>query len=83
MIVIRNFKFVIALTVLAAIFLILCPSVFAQCAMCKATTSGLDNSTTRNLNIAVLMLLSPPVTIFCAFFYVAYKHRNPRDKDLD
>ena len=51
-------------------------SALAQCAMCKASAAGLDDAGTRNLNSAVLVLLCPPVAIFCAIFYVAYKHRK-------
>ncbi len=54
---------------------------FAQCAMCKASAAGLDEAGTRNLNSAVLVLLCPPVAIFCALFFVAYKHRKPRGDD--
>lgn len=50
----------------------------AQCAMCKSSAAGLDEAGTRNLNSAVLVLLCPPVAIFCALFFVAYKHRKPR-----
>ena len=53
----------------------------AQCAMCKASAAGLDEAGTRNLNSAVLVLLCPPVAIFCAIFFVAYKHRKPRGDD--
>ena len=49
----------------------------AQCAMCKASAAGLDDAGARNLNTAVLVLLCPPVAIFCAIFFVAYRHRKP------
>jgi NADH:ubiquinone oxidoreductase subunit K len=52
-------------------------SALAQCAMCKASASGLDAPTARNLNYAVLVLLSPPVAIFCAIFIAAYRRREP------
>lgn len=56
-------------------------SALAQCAMCKASAAGLDEAGTRNLNSAVLVLLCPPVAIFCAIFFVAYKHRkSPGDE---
>jgi len=48
----------------------------AQCAMCKASAAGLDEAGTRNLNAAVLVLLCPPVAIFCAIAVVAYRHRR-------
>ena len=51
----------------------------AQCAMCRASLSGSNNATfIRNLNIGVLVLLVPPVTIFCSIFVVLRKfgHRD-------
>ncbi len=49
----------------------------AQCAMCKSSASGLDSAGAKNLNYAVVVLLCPPVAIFCAIFAIAYKHRHP------
>ena len=56
-------------------------SALAQCAMCKASAAGLDEAGSRNLNSAVLVLLFPPVAIFCAIFFVAYKHRKTQSDD--
>lgn len=56
-------------------------SALAQCAMCKASAAGLDEAGTRNLNSAVIVLLFPPVAIFCAIFFVAYKHRKTQSED--
>ncbi|HEY0101779.1 MAG TPA: hypothetical protein VGB76_22830 [Pyrinomonadaceae bacterium] len=53
----------------------------AQCAMCKASAANLDSISARQLNISTLILLCPPVAIFCAIFVVAYKHRNPPDDE--
>jgi len=55
--------------------------VLAQCAMCKASASNLDSISARQLNISTLILLCPPIAIFCAIFIVAYKHRNPPDDE--
>ena len=72
----------VVLILIAAILLISDPlSAAAQCALCKSAASGLDSAAARNLNLAVLLLLTPPVTIFCAFFYVAYKHRHPPEDE--
>ena len=51
----------------------------AQCAMCKASAQGLDGTGARNLNYAVVVLLCPPVAIFCALFVAAYRRRDPPD----
>ncbi len=57
-----------------------CAPALAQCAMCKATASGLDSKAARYLNIAVVLMVSPPVTIFCGFLYLTYKHRQAPDE---
>ena len=49
----------------------------AQCAMCKTSASNLEPGGVKNLNLAVLLLLVPPVAIFCGFFFAAYKRREP------
>ena len=49
----------------------------AQCALCKSGVAGANDATLANsLNLAVLFLFIPPVTIFCAIFYCAYKYRH-------
>lgn len=49
----------------------------AQCSMCKAVLSGSNNAKfIRNFNIGVLVLLLPPVTIFCSIFVVLKRHRG-------
>ena len=55
----------------------------AQCAMCKAVVSGAANNTAlaKGLNLAVLVLLIPPVTIFCSIFIVAIKYRKGREDE--
>jgi len=47
----------------------------AQCAMCRASI-GSNSSFLRNFNISVLVLLVPPVSIFCTIFVVAMRHRK-------
>lgn len=48
---------------------------FAQCAMCRASL-GNNSSFLRTFNIGVLVLLVPPVSIFCTIFVVAIRHRR-------
>ena len=53
------------------------PAAFAQCAMCRASVqaAGSTNAAaSETLNLAILVLLIPPVLIFCAIFYVAYRY---------
>jgi hypothetical protein len=53
-------------------------SAFAQCAMCRA---AIENSTdsaaaSKGLNLAALVLLVPPVSIFAGLFGVFYRYRH-------
>jgi heme/copper-type cytochrome/quinol oxidase subunit 2 len=70
----RNLIFLSALVVAGAT--LFAPDALAQCAMCKASAANLDSVSARTLNLATLILLCPPVAIFCAIFVIAYKHRN-------
>jgi hypothetical protein len=72
-----NLIFLLALV--AAVSTLLAPDALAQCAMCRASAANLDSVSARTLNLSTLILLCPPVAIFCALFVVAYKHRNSPD----
>ena len=73
----RTLKFIFVLMILCAVLLATAPSGFAQCAMCKASLTGSNNAVfIRNLNIGVLVLLVPPVTIFCSIFVVLKRHQS-------
>jgi hypothetical protein len=50
-------------------------SALAQCVMCRASI-GQNSLFARNLNIGVLVLLVPPVAMFCTIFVLAYRHRR-------
>jgi len=50
-------------------------SALAQCVMCRASLSHNANFI-RNFNIGVLVLLVPPVSIFCTIFIIAFRHRK-------
>lgn len=48
----------------------------AQCGMCKTALAGSTNALfVRNFNIGVLVLLVPPVTIFCSIFIALRRYR--------
>ena len=47
----------------------------AQCAMCRGSL-GTNSSFIRSFNLGVLVLLVPPVSIFCTIFIVAYRYRK-------
>ena len=48
----------------------------AQCSMCRtALTSATNSRFIRNFNIGVLVLLTPPVAIFCSIFVILRKYK--------
>ena len=55
----------------------------AQCSMCRAALAGSNNAFfIRNFNIGVLVLLVPPVTMFCSIFVVLNRyHREDQRPD--
>jgi hypothetical protein len=69
---------VLILIVLAAGIVLLANSYAdAQCSMCRsALTSATNSRFIRNFNIGVLVLLAPPVAIFCSIFVVLRKYRS-------
>ena len=65
------------LVLAAGIVFFLSGDVEAQCSMCRASlTSANDSRLIRGLNLGVLVLLIPPVTIFCSLFVVLRRYRN-------
>lgn len=53
--------------------LILSDSALAQCAMCRGSVT---QAFARNLNVAILVLFIPPVTIFSTIFFIAFRKRK-------
>ena len=50
---------------------------FAQCAMCRAALDEAGGSQlAQSMNRGIIVLLIPPVAIFCAIFLTAYRHRK-------
>lgn len=45
----------------------------AQCQLCRSAVEQAGDRTARAINLAIVVLLIPPVSIFCAIFAVAYK----------
>lgn len=79
-----NLKRLLLLGAVAAIGLLLvASSASAQCAMCRAALAGSNNAFfIRNFNIGVLVLLVPPVTMFCSIFVVLKRyHRDDQRPD--
>jgi len=67
---VRLFTFAL---IIGACVLALSGGAAAQCAMCRSSVS---QAFAKNLNIAVIVLLAPPVTIFSAIFYIAFRNRK-------
>ena len=71
----RSKAVVVIVGALAAV-LVLSTSAFGQCSMCRAALAGSNNAFfIRNFNIGVLVLLVPPVTIFCSIFVALKRHK--------
>lgn len=55
---------------------------FGQCSMCRAALAGSNNALfIKNFNIGVLVLLVPPVTIFCSIFVALRRYKASDDED--
>lgn len=80
----RTRIYLCALTAVGLLLLLSNPS-FAQCPLCRlALDSSKEGAAmARGLDVAILVLLVPPVTIFCAIFGIAKKSRKAEDDDLD
>ncbi|HEX8774941.1 MAG TPA: hypothetical protein VF735_15310 [Pyrinomonadaceae bacterium] len=67
-----------SLTGAAAFVVVSCSDALAQCAMCKAAVASSADSAAKasGMNLAVLVLLIPPLAMFCAFFVAAYRFRK-------
>lgn len=74
----RRCRTVLLLIGAGAIVLALTAPAFAQCAMCKAAIEGSTDAAaaSKGLNLAALVLLIPPVSIFAGLFGVFYRFRN-------
>lgn len=79
--VISQTKFAAIVLATVAIVLVLGSSAMGQCSMCRAALAGSNNPFfIRNFNIGVLVLLIPPVTIFCSIFVVLKRYKATDDE---
>ena len=60
------------------VLLVLGTTTFGQCSMCRTALAGTNSAFIRNFNIGVLVLLVPPVTIFCSLFFVLRHSKAPK-----
>ena len=73
----RGLQIALMIALAAAAVLLLAVPADAQCSMCRAALNGSNNARfIRNLNLGVLVLLIPPVTIFCSIFIILRRHRG-------
>ena len=68
-------RFILVLVVSIAVAVLMSAPVEAQCSMCRTALSGSNSAFVRNFNIGVLVLLIPPVTIFCGIFVALKRYR--------
>jgi heme/copper-type cytochrome/quinol oxidase subunit 2 len=47
----------------------------AQCALCRSALEGAGDAAARAMNLGILVLLVPPVAIFCTIFAVAIRRK--------
>lgn len=72
----RNLHTILIAGLVVATVLLFALPADAQCAMCRAALSGSSNARfLRYFNIGVLVLLIPPVTIFCSIFILLRKYK--------
>jgi hypothetical protein len=71
---------IVGATAIVALFM-LSNSAFGQCSMCRTALTSANNALfVRNFNIGVLVLLVPPVTIFCSIFVVLKRYKSSDDE---
>jgi Na+-driven multidrug efflux pump len=72
----RSWQTVLSIVLVLAVVLLLAVPADAQCSMCRAVLNGSNNGKfIRYLNIGVLVLLLPPVSIFVTIFILLRKYR--------
>lgn len=70
------FRRIFSAFALVAASLFIAANAFAQCPLCRTALEGRNDSSARTINLAILVLLIPPVSIFCSIFAFAYKKRK-------
>ncbi len=76
-----NRKIVLLIAVATVAVFMLSTSALGQCSMCRTALAGGNNALfVRNFNIGVLVLLVPPVTIFCSIFVVLKRYKRSDDE---
>lgn len=77
---------IILFVVIATALLIAVEPAAAQCPMCKQAVANSQDgeSLAKGINLAILVLLVPPVAIFAGIFGVIYRYKDAQgNKDSD
>jgi hypothetical protein len=75
-------KLLLLVLATVAFLLMFSATALGQCSMCRAALAGSNNAFfIRNFNIGVLVLLVPPVTIFCSIFVALKRYRAADDEE--
>lgn len=69
-----------AAIVLAALAAAWPETALAQCPLCRSALQNAGDQTARTMNTAIVVLLIPPVSIFCTIFAVVYKKAKHGDE---
>lgn len=77
-------RFLLACSLALLVIVLWSDPAIAQCSMCKAVlSSARDSKFIKSYNLGVLVLLLPPVTIFCSIFIALRRHKGEADHDSD
>ena len=75
-------KLLLPVLMAGALLLLFSMTALGQCSMCRASLAGSNNAFfIRNFNIGVLVLLIPPVTIFCSIFVALKRYKAADDQE--
>jgi heme/copper-type cytochrome/quinol oxidase subunit 2 len=72
-----------AVALVALVALLLPAETLAQCPLCRSALQNGGDKTARTMNLAIVVLLIPPVSIFCTIFAVAYRKRKGDDEGAE
>lgn len=76
-------KFLLLFAAALSLIVLLEGTGLSQCSMCRASLAGSNNAFfIRNFNIGVLVLLTPPVAIFCSIFIILKRHSKGGEQDV-
>ncbi len=55
----------------------------AQCPLCRTALTNAGQRAARAMDLAIVVLLIPPVSIFCAIFAVVYRKAKGGEEDKE